>query len=111
MLTEQKNNENAYFTPEQRDELNKMHLLLKDSVEIALKSSESTNNVPNLELIKGIEHKLNESRDNINKELFSEKLKKSNIKSAFYFNKFTESYEKIGDFLYIINKSLIELNS
>ena len=91
--------------------LNNMHSMLQESFAIALRSAETQDNLPKLELIKEIEARLNETRDIITKELFSEKLKKSNIKSAFYYNKFTESYEKIGDFLYIINKSLIELNS
>lgn len=109
-LIEQKNNENAYFTPEQRTELNNMHELLHQSFSISISALKNTKNNLCFKRASKIEIMLNDTRDSINKQLFSDDFVKGNVKSAYYYNKLTESYEKIGDFLFIINKSLAEFN-
>ncbi len=112
-LLEKKKEDNAYFTPSQREELDKMFSLVNEAFEMMILNIErgevyARNNISKAyELEKGI----NEFRDNVSVEVIDDLDKgSSHVKSGFYFNKLISSCEKIGDSILNINEAIAGVN-
>jgi phosphate:Na+ symporter len=112
-LLDKKKEENAYFTPEQREELNKMFSLVNEGFELMMLNLErgeafARNNINKAYVI---EKRINEYRDEVSIETMP-KIEEdpSHVKSGFYFNKIISSCEKTGDALLNINEAIAGVN-
>lgn len=101
---EKKETEKRYFTPEQRDGLNKMNKLVSESFEIMNENLNSGYGTTSMENAKEKEREINQLR-NILKKKHHESLKDKeyNMQSALIYSNLFSSYEKVGD--HIINVS------
>jgi len=112
-LLEKKKEENAYFTPQQREELDKMFSLVNEAFDLMMLNFEKGEIYARENLSKSIlvEKKINELRDSLSLEVIDDIEKGfQNVKSSFYFNKLITSCEKVGDSVLNINEVAAGVN-
>ncbi len=113
VLLSKKREEESYFTPSQRDDLNKMFALINQAFDLMLANLENGESFAkeNLEKAIIIEKKINQFRDHRNEEVIDRIEKGSfHVKGGFYFNKLISSAEKIGDSIININEISAGIN-
>lgn len=112
-LLDKKKEENAYFTPEQREQLNKMFSMVNEGFEMMMLNLDkgeafARNNINKAYMI---EKRINEYRDEVTLEILPRiEEDPSHVKSGFYFNKIVSSCEKTGDALLNINEAIAGVN-
>ena len=112
-MLDKKKEEKAYFTPRQREELDKMFALVNEAFDVMMVNLERGEAFARTNMQKAytIEKKINKFRDNINEEIIDEIEKgSSHVKSGFYFNKMISSCEKVGDSILNINEASAGVN-
>jgi phosphate:Na+ symporter len=111
-LTIQKKNQNkAWFTQSQRDNLKDLFAAVNEAIDNMMQSVESGNHKEGIQLAIGFEEKINKLRNKIRDEHF-ESIEKGeyNIKSGLYYNNIYTSCEKIGDHILNVNEALTGIN-
>ena len=112
-LLDKKKEEKAYFTPKQRDELNKMFDLVNEAFDVMMVNLERGESFArsNIQRSYELEKKINEYRDFVSEEVIDDIEKGSyHVKSGFYFNKIISSCEKVGDSILNINEATAGVN-
>lgn len=112
-LLEKKKQEKAYFTPKQREELDKVFALVNRAFQLMLVNIQTTEAVArkNIPQAADMEKHINEFRDLVSIEVIDDIEKGSyQVKSGFYFNKLVGSCEKIGDSIMNINEAAAGVN-
>ncbi|TVQ83596.1 MAG: Na/Pi cotransporter family protein [Bacteroidetes bacterium] len=112
-MLDNKKEEKAYFTPRQREELDKMFALVNEAFDVMMVNLERGEAFAgtNMQRAYTLEKKINQFRDYINEEIIDEIEKgSSHVKSGFYFNKMISSCEKVGDSILNINEAAAGVN-
>ncbi|TVQ85642.1 MAG: hypothetical protein EA393_13510, partial [Bacteroidetes bacterium] len=112
-LLDKKKEERAYFTPKQRDALNKMFELVNEAFDVMMVNLERGEVFArsNIQRSYELEKKINGYRDLVNEEVIDDIEKGSyHVKSGFYFNKLISSCEKVGDSILNINEATAGVN-
>lgn len=112
-LLEKKKEEKVYFTPGQRQELDKMFELVNEAFDVMMVNMEMGEAFARANIQKSylLEKKINEFRDNVSEEVIDDIEKGSyQVKSGFYFNKMISSCEKVGDSILNINEAASGVN-
>jgi phosphate:Na+ symporter len=112
-LLDKKKEENAYFTPKQREELDKMFGMVNQGFDYMMLNVEKGESYARANINKSyvLEKKINEFRDTIGIEVIDDMERGSaHVKSGFYFNKIISSCEKIGDALLNISEAAAGVN-
>jgi len=101
---EKKDDKKRYFTPEQRDGLNKINKVVGEAFEIMIANLESRYGTISLEGAREKEREINQLRNRLKKEHHtSMKNPEYNMQSAVIYSDLYSSYEKVGD--HVINVS------
>jgi len=101
---EKKDDKKRYFTPEQRDGLNKINKVVGEAFEIMIANLESRYGTISLEGARKKEREINQLRNRLKKEHHtSMKNPEYNMQSAVIYSDIYSSYEKVGD--HVINVS------
>jgi len=101
---EKKDDKKRYFTPEQRDGLNKINKVVGEAFEIMIANLESRYGTISLEGAREKEREINQLRNRLKKEHHtSMKNPEYNMQSAVIYSDIYSSYEKVGD--HVINVS------
>ncbi len=112
-MLEKKKEEKAYFTPRQREELDKMFALVNEAFDVMMLNIERGEIFARSNISKSnvLEKRINEFRDNISIEVLDDLEKGStHVKSSFYFNKMISSCEKVGDSIINISEAAAGIN-
>ena len=112
-ILDKKKEDKAYFTPKQREDLDKMFALVNDAFELMMANMERGEDYARSNIAKAyaFEKRINEFRDNISEEVIDDIEKGSYlVKSGFYFNKMVSSCEKVGDSILNINEAAAGVN-
>jgi phosphate:Na+ symporter len=112
-LLDKKKEEKAYFTPRQREELDKMFALINEAFDLMMVNLERGEVFARTNINKTylLEKKINEYRDAVSVEVIDDPEKESShVKSGFYFNKIVSSCEKVGDAVLNINEAIAGVN-
>jgi phosphate:Na+ symporter len=112
-LLDKKKEDKAYFTPQQREELDKMFAMVNEGFEMMMMNVEKGESFARANINKAyvLEKRINEFRDNISIEIMEDIEKGSeHVKSGFYFNKIISSCEKVGDAVLNINEAAAGVN-
>ncbi len=112
-LLDKKKEEKAYFTPKQRDALNKMFELVNEAFDVMMVNMERGEAFArsNIQRSYELEKKINQYRDFVNEEVIDDIEKGSyHVKSGFYFNKLISSCEKVADSVLNINEAAAGVN-
>ncbi len=111
-LLDKKKEEKAYFTPQQRDDLDKMFAMVNEGFDIMMLNLEKGEVFARANINKAyvLEKKINEYRDTVSVEVIEETDDSSHVKSGFYFNKIISSCEKVGDAILNINEAVAGVN-
>ncbi len=112
-LLEKKKEEKAYFTPQQREELDKMFSFVNEAFDLMVVNFERGEIYARENLSKSIsiEKRINEFRDSVSLEVIDDIEKGTqNVKSSFYFNKLITSCEKVGDSILNISEVSVGVN-
>ncbi len=112
-LLEKKKEEKAYYTPKQREALDKMFALVNEAFDEMMLNVERGEVFARTNINKSymLEKRINEFRDNVNIGVIDDLEKGgAHVKSGFYFNKMISSCEKVGDSLLNINEAAAGVN-
>jgi phosphate:Na+ symporter len=112
-LLDKKKEEKAYFTPQQRDELDKMFAMVNEAFNLMMINLEKGEVYARENLKKSVllEKQINEFRDSASGELIGDIEKGSfHVKSGFYFTKLVSSCEKVADSVLNINEAAAGVN-
>ncbi len=112
-LLDKKKEEKAYYTPKQRDALDKMFALINEAFDIMMDNVERGEVFARTNINKAyvLEKRINEFRDNVSIEVIDDLEKGgAHVKSGFYYNKMISSCEKVGDSLLNINEAAAGVN-
>ena len=112
-LLDKKKEEKAYFTPKQRDALDKMFELINEAFDVMMVNLERGEAFArsNIQRSYELEKKINAYRDSVNEEVIDDIEKGSyHVKSGIYFNKHVSSCEKVGDSILNINEAAAGVN-
>lgn len=108
---EKKNEEKAWFTPNQRDRLKEMFRLINQAFDVMLENIKAEGEKADIQKAAVIEYKINDLRDTMRDEHFRSIEKGDyNIKSGLYYNNLYSSCEKIGDHIMNINEAAAGVN-
>jgi phosphate:Na+ symporter len=111
ILIERKNNEKAWFTPNQRERLKDLFHLIENAFDEMLENVKKEDGKVNIRKAVAIEQEINRFRDEIREEHFASIEKGDyNIKSGLYYNNLYSSLEKIGDHIMNINEAAARVN-
>lgn len=105
---ERKQKDKAWFTPEQRDNLNEMMSFLEESFDVMIQNLESNYENADLGKAEESETKINKMRSKLRKtHLKSMENRDYNIKSGIYYTDLFNSCEKIGDHVLNVSEAVI----
>lgn len=108
---QRKNNDKAWFTQNQRDNLNEMFNLNNKGFEVMMSNLNAPEGKENIQKAVEVENEINNLRDRIRDEHFKSIEKGDyNIKSGLYYNALYSSCEKLGDHLLNINEAVTGIN-
>lgn len=103
---QRKNEEKAWFTPNQRNRLKEMFTLINQAFDVMLENVKADFGKADIQKAVVIENKLNDLRDAMRDEHFRSIEKGDyNIRSGLYYNNLYSSCEKIGDHIMNINEA------
>ncbi|HET6245326.1 MAG: Na/Pi cotransporter family protein [Bacteroidetes bacterium] len=106
-----KNQDKAWFTQNQRDNLNEMFDLNNKGFEVMMSNLQAPEGKENIQKAVEVENEINNLRDRIRDEHFKSIEKGDyNIKSGLYYNSLYSSCEKLGDHLLNINEAVTGIN-
>jgi phosphate:Na+ symporter len=112
-LLDKKKEENAYFTPKQRERLDNVFALVNEAFDLMMANVEQGEVYARENLTQAIllEKRINEFRDKAGVDVIGNLEKgEFHVKSAFYFNKLVSSCEKVGDSILSINEASAGVN-
>jgi phosphate:Na+ symporter len=108
---QRKNEEKAWFTPNQRNRLKEMFTLINQAFDVMLENVKADFGKADIQKAVVIENKLNDLRDAMRDEHFRSIEKGDyNIRSGLYYNNLYSSCEKIGDHIMNINEAAAGVN-
>jgi phosphate:Na+ symporter len=108
---QRKNNDKAWFTQQQRDNLKEMFNLINKGFGVMMENLNAAEGKENIQKAVEIENSINSLRDRIRDEHFKSVEKGDyNIKSGLYYNGLYSSCEKLGDHLLNINEAITGIN-
>jgi phosphate:Na+ symporter len=108
---QRKNQDKAWFTQQQRDNLKEMFALVNKGFSVMMENLNAAEGKENIQKAVDVENALNNLRDRIRDEHFKSIEKGDyNIKSGLYYNGLYSSCEKLGDHLLNINEAVTGIN-
>lgn len=111
LLVEKKNKESAWFTPQQRNNLNAMFALIHKAFNEMNRNVQAEQGSAEIETAVAIEKEINSFRDTMRDEHFlSIEKGEYNVKSGLYYNNIYSACEKIGDHIFNINEAVTGIN-
>ncbi|MDQ3190381.1 MAG: Na/Pi symporter, partial [Bacteroidota bacterium] len=106
-----KNQDKAWFTQSQRDNLKEMFELNNKGFDVMMNNLQAPEGKENIQKAVEVENEINNLRDRIRDEHFKSIEKGDyNIKSGLYYNSIYSSCEKLGDHLLNINEAITGIN-
>jgi phosphate:Na+ symporter len=108
---QRKNQDKAWFTQAQRDNLNEMFGLVNKGLDVMMENLNAKEGKENIQKAVDIENQINSLRDRIRDDHFKSIEKGDyNIKSGLYYNGLYSACEKLGDHLLNINEAVTGIN-
>jgi phosphate:Na+ symporter len=108
---QRKNNDKAWFTQQQRDNLKEMFNLINKGLSVMMDNLNAPEGKENIQKAVDVENSINSLRDRIRDEHFKSVEKGDyNIKSGLYYNGLYSSCEKLGDHILNINEAITGIN-